>query len=120
MLGMFYAIRGVFILFGTILIFPFTTMVFEKERSYPFLKCGFFYFFLNAVLSVVFLAVVLRATLWYKYHEREEKPYSHTCVEEYYRHYDTRRDSTSNINKWVQAMPQANDGIPIYGTIDEI
>ena len=119
MLGMFYAIRGVFILFGTILIFPFTTMVFEKDRSYSLFKCGFFYFFLNAVLSVVFLAVVLRATLWYKFREREEKPYSHAYVEEYYRHYATRRDSTSIINKRMQAMPQINDGIPTYGSIDE-
>ena len=94
-------------------------MEFKKDSSYPFLECGFFYFFLDAVLFLIFLAVVLKATLWYKYHEREEKPYSHVYVEAYYGPYMTRRDSTSNINKQVQATPQINDGILNYGTMDE-
>ena len=76
-------------------------------------------FFFNAVLSLIFLVVVMKATLWYKYREREEKPYSHAYVEEYYGHYVTRRVSTCNINERTQVMPQINGGIPTYGNMDE-
>ena len=53
-------------------------ILFWNLDSFTFLKC-------SAVLG--FPEVVSRVILWKKYREREEKPYSHAYVEEYYRHY---------------------------------
>ena len=71
----------------------------EKTAHILFWNVDSSNFFLDAVLFFIFLSVLLRATLWYKYHEREEKPYSHAYVEEYYGCYIRRMGNTSNINK---------------------
>ena len=49
--------------------------------------CGFFYYLCNTVLGVAGLLAFVAAARWYRYRERDDPPYGHQYVEEYYSRY---------------------------------
>ena len=88
LLGTFYALRGIFVLLGCSSIYIFTTKYFE--HSSLFSDCGFIFYGVNICLGFVFLCVSMRAIKWYQYRKREEKPYDHRYVEDYYSRYASK------------------------------
>ena len=110
--GVFYAFRGFFILLGCLAVFPFTAHVFEKaSHHYPLLECGFFYYTFNMFLGAACLAIIMLASRWYRYREREDKPYDHTYVENYYHRYvGWGRARGNTISEEEDSLPQANSG----------
>ena len=44
---------------------------------------------------MIFIVVAIAANRWYKYRQREDKPYDHTYVEDYYSWYASRRQDVS-------------------------
>ena len=108
LLGTFYALRGIFILLGCSFTIIFTTNIFEQARH--FMDCGFIFYGMNVFLGFVFLFIALRAIKWYQYRKREETPYDHRYVEDYYSRYaskvvdsthdDTTDESQHNYGTW--------------------
>ena len=88
LLGAFYAVRGMYILIGCLIAYIFTTHPFEETHS--FWDCGFIYYLFNAFLGFVCLYVAVKASKWYQYRLRQEKPYDHRYVEEYYSRYASK------------------------------
>lgn len=115
LLGMFYTIRGMFILVGCLMVFPFSASVLENTGISPFLDCGFFYYLFNAILGLLCLALAMGGNWWYRYREREEKPYSHTYVEDYY----ANRGNPMISSTEMPLGSQIDCSILNYGTMDE-
>ena len=86
LLGMFYAFRGVAITLGCLFTFPFMQESLWAGHNGVF-DCGFFYYLCNTVLGVAGLLAFVAAARWYRYRERDDPPYGHQYVEEYYSRY---------------------------------
>ena len=89
LLGVFYALRGLFITLGCIL-----TLVFAQEKLWGdhrgIFDCGFYYYLSNSVLGVIGLVVFLMAARQYRNRERDDPPYTHQYAEDYYSRYASR------------------------------
>jgi len=83
LLGVFYAIRGLFIMLGCVFIIPFNQPKIWKRQDTVF-NCGFYYYLMNTLLAVVCVVVFVAAAKWYHQREREERPYEHVYAENYY------------------------------------
>ena len=86
LLGMFYAFRGISITLGCVFTFPFMQESLWAGHNGIF-DCGFFYYLCNTVLGVAGLLAFVAAARWYHYRERDDPPYGHQYVEEYYSRY---------------------------------
>ena len=86
LLGMFYAFRGVAITLGCVFTFPFMQESLWAGHNGVF-DCGVFYYLCNTVLGVAGLLAFVAAARWYCYRERDDPPYGHQYVEEYYSRY---------------------------------
>ena len=95
LLGVFYHCRGIYSLIGNIAVFPFTFQISNWSQHSPFLECGFLFYIYNSLLGVVFIVVAIAAFKRYRYRQREDKPYDHRYVEEYYGKYARQRDDDS-------------------------
>lgn len=78
LVGLSYAVRGLFQLIGAILIFPFLYWKF----SYP--SCGFAYYSMNVVIGLVSFIMFVWVAKRYKLRERDEPSRERQFVEEYY------------------------------------
>ena len=117
LLGVFYTIRGFFVLLGCLVVFPFTSQALDWSQTSLFLECGFLYYIFNALLGVVFIVVAIAANRWYKYRQREDKPYDHTYVEDYYSRYASRRQDVSLSNEEASSRhPNSIDYGSVRGT----
>ena len=96
LIGLWYAIKGLFELLATLLVIPF---MFWKH-SFP--SCGFVYYLVNIVIGVFALTVYVCVARRYKKRERDEPYNIRQYAEEYYSnpqqepHYDY--SISSNIN----------------------
>ena len=96
LIGLWYAIKGLFELLATLLVIPF---MFWKH-SFP--SCGFAYYLVNIVIGVFALTVYVCVARRYKKRERDEPYNIRQYAEEYYSnpqqepHYDY--SISSNIN----------------------
>ena len=86
LLGMFYAFRGISITLGCLFTLPFMQESLWAGHNGIF-DCGFFYYLCNTVLGVAGLLAFVAAARWYRYRERDDPPYGHQYVEEYYSRY---------------------------------
>ena len=117
LLGVFYTIRGFFILLGCLVVFPFTSQALDWSQTSLFLECGFLYYIFNALLGVVFIVVAIAANRWYKYRQREDKPYDHTYVEDYYSRYASRRQDVSLSDEESSSRFPINSNSINYGSV---
>lgn len=86
LVGVFYAFRGVSIILGSVLTFPFMQNSLWAGHNGVF-DCGLFYYLCNTVLGVAGLLAFVKAARWYRYRERDDPPYGHQYAEEYYSRY---------------------------------
>ena len=117
LLGVFYTIRGFFMLLGCLVIFPFTSRALDWSQTSLYLECGFLYYIINALLGVVFIVVAIAANRWYKYRQREDKPYDHMYVEDYYSRYASRRQDVSLNDEEVSSRYPINSNSINYGSM---
>ena len=119
LLGVFYTFRGLFTLLGCIVIYPFTATVLDKGlHASPFLECGFLFYLLNAALCLCSLCMALKCKRWYKYRQREEKPYDQTYVENYYYRYARKNDILDSDGNQTPETRINSRICPDYGTIE--
>ena len=96
LIGLWYAIKGLFELLATLLVVPFPFW----KHSFP--SCGFVYYLVNIVIGVFSLTVYVCVARRYKKRERDEPCNIRQYAEEYYSnpqqepHYDY--SISSNIN----------------------
>ena len=89
------AVRGFFILVGTLLVYPFAIGHHWEEDggSTQITGCGFYYFLLSTILGSIGFATIPAAIKWYQYRVREDKPYGPSYVEDYYSRYFKRMNA---------------------------
>lgn len=87
LLGVYYAIRGLFVILGCLLTAPFLRRGIWKECGNEVTNCGFYYYLMNTVLGLGAVLLFWAAARWYQYRVREDRPYGHHYVEEYYSRY---------------------------------
>ena len=78
LIGVLYAIRGLYQLVATLLVLPFTL------TTINLISCGFWYYFMNIVIGVVALLVYTCVAKSYRYRERDEFCNIHQYAENYY------------------------------------
>ncbi len=83
LLGVFYGIRGFFIMLGCTFILPFTQEDFWKGYG-NVANCGFYYYLVNAIFGSAGLVLFWLAARWYQNREREDRPYGPSYVDTYY------------------------------------
>ena len=97
LLGVFYLFRGLFSVLGCLLVFPFAS--FDYSWKSPYLECGFLYYIFNSLLGVVLILAAMATYKWYRYRQREDKPYDHRYVEDYYRKYVSHSQGSNVIEE---------------------
>ena len=78
LIGVLYAIRGLYQLVATLLVLPFAV------PTIHLISCGFWYYLMNIVIGVVALLVYMCVAKRYKYRKRDEFCNIHQYAEEYY------------------------------------
>ena len=79
--GVFFAIKGMFILLAAVLLVPFSLATTTTILS-SYVSCGFGYFFLTLAMSLFGLVLFACVRRWYKYRMRDEEPFCQAVVEE--------------------------------------
>ncbi len=116
LLGVFYAVRGFFIMSGCVLVFPFTIMtLWESQVKKGMFDCGFYYYLMTTMLALVVIIIVLGAVRWYHYRDREDRPYGPGYVEDYYHRYVRLNQA---IEEPVRSSGRIDSSILHYGTMD--
>ena len=86
LVGVFFAIKGLFQLSSAILLLPFSLPHYWEEgkfRNDPrALNCDFGYLFIVCVLAIIGLVLFSVAAKRYQYRERDDPPYNQAIVEE--------------------------------------
>ena len=81
LIGTFFAIKGVFQLFGIAVIYvPFT----QWEWQLKFPSCGFVYYLINVVIGIVGIVAYTCVARQYQYRQRDEPDNIYRYAEEYY------------------------------------
>ena len=92
LIGMFFAIKGVFKLLGVLLLYiptalkcnPFDLIVHIDETVPVFPICGFIYYFINVVIALLGIVAFAIVAKRYEYRERDEPDNIYRYAEEYY------------------------------------
>ena len=86
LIGLLYAIQGMFKFLGAISILPFSLKAlwedsYMRNHLPSVTNCGFGYFLLNCTVGLMGLVLFTVAARRYKYRERDDPPYNQTTVE---------------------------------------
>ena len=84
LVGMFFAIKGVFQLLSAFLLLPFSLPDYWTTEHPKKVNCGFGYLFLVDGLAFIGLVILSVVAKKYKYRERDDPPYDQMVVEEVY------------------------------------
>ena len=86
LIGIFFAIKGVFQLVSSIMLFPFSSDTIWAEghmrKHPPVISCGFGYLLFTLVGALIGVALLSVVAKRYKYRERDDRPYDQSMVEE--------------------------------------
>ena len=80
LIGLLYAIRGVYQGIATLLVVPFAVSSLDSVSP----SCGFYYYLVNVVLGVIAVLAYMWVARRYRYRERDEPSNIHRYAEEYY------------------------------------
>ena len=98
LIGVFFAIRGVFQLISSLVLSPFSSdAIWSKGymRDHPpVTNCGFGYLLFISVVALVGFSLFSVVAKRYKYRERDDKPYDYTMVEEVFDRRNRMRQPT--------------------------
>ena len=99
-IGVFFAIRGLFHFLNSIIIIPFSLVhpwaSKEMLEHPPVTNCGFVYLLFTCVVGLIGLILFSVAAKKYKYRQRDEGLFSQQVVEDIYDRYLT--DSVDNFD----------------------
>ena len=84
LVGMFFAIKGLFQLLSAFLLLPFSLPNYWTTRHPKEVNCGFGYLFIVSGLAFISLVIFSAVAKKYKYRERDDPPYDQMVVEEVY------------------------------------
>ena len=115
LLGVHYAIRGFYTLVGFSLVFPFAK---PSWSEYNFFTCGVSYYLVHSFIGIGGILSFCVAARWYQYRKRDERPYGHDYVEDYYNRYMTRPPNTNSGDPEERAAVLVNNSLLDYGTMD--
>ena len=86
LVGIFFAIKGLFQFIGVVTIFPFAIpRIWDHINAVT--NCGFGYYLFTIVVALIGLVVFLVVVRRYKYRQRDERPYDPRFAEQYYERY---------------------------------
>ena len=94
LIGLLYAIRGLYQLFATLLVIPFRVSVISYTIHH--ISCGFYYYLTNIVIGVVALLVYTSVAKRYRYRVRDELCNVHQYAENYYSNQQYREELGDN------------------------
>ena len=97
LLGVFYTIRGFFIILGCVFTFPFAQTELWQDCDKT-LNCGFYYYLMNTLFGIESMLVFMVAARWYQYRIREDRPYDHYYAESYYSRYTSPEQDDTQVN----------------------
>ena len=84
LIGMFYAIRGVFKFLGAVIILPFSQKrlwTTAHQGDHSVINCGFGYLLLNCLVGAIGLVLFSVAAKLYRYRKRDDPPFNQMNVE---------------------------------------
>ena len=84
LIGLLYAIKGLYQLLATILTVPFTVVYVSHPSHVGQVTCGFYYYLVNIVIGLIAVLMYMWVAKKYKYRERDEICEVHRYAEEYY------------------------------------
>ena len=86
LIGVFFAIRGIFQLISSLILFPFSSDKIWSEgymkTNPPVTNCGFGYLLSISVIAMIGLILFAFVARRYKYRERDDRPYDYYIVED--------------------------------------
>ena len=83
LIGVFFAIKGIFQLIGSLLFFLFlTNSVWVRKHVTAVTNCGFGYLLFTCVAVLIGLILFSVVARRYKYRERDDRPYDQSQIEE--------------------------------------
>ena len=90
LIGLLYAIRGVYLLLATFLLLLFRYVY--PISTFHYISCGFWYYLMNIVIGVVALLVYTCVAKRYRYRVRDELCNVHQYAENYYSNQQYREE----------------------------
>ena len=108
LLGVYYALRGLFVVLGSVSTLPFAQERLWGDQHGKF-GCGFYYYLSNSAFSVLGLVAFILAARWYRYRTRDDPPYRHQYAEDYYSRY---------VSQPTHRLIDGHDLQDSYGTMD--
>ncbi len=97
--GVFYFFCGFYNLLSILTVFPFTSHLVDTWTKHSrYLECGFLYYIFNSLVGVAFIVASMVTYKYYKYRQREDKPYDQRYVVDYYSKYISRRNVVNAVN----------------------
>ena len=107
LVGVFFAIKGLFQLISAILLLPFSLPQRWTQGQFVSdpraINCGFGYLLTVCVLAFIGMILFLVVVKWYRYRERDDPPYNQAIVEEVF---------AKKVNQNVTQVYSPDD--PIY------
>ena len=83
LIGVFFAIKGIFQLISTVVLFLFSTnTIWVRKHVTAVTNCGFGYLLFTCVAALVGLILFSVVAKRYKYRERDDRPYDQSQIEE--------------------------------------
>ena len=86
LIGVFFAIRGIFQVISSIILFPFSSDSIWREglmrTNPPVTNCCFGYLLFILVTALIGLILFSAVAKIYKYRERDDRPYDYTMIED--------------------------------------
>ena len=104
LLGVFFAITGVFQFLSSLALTPFSSQkIWARDEHSPVISCLSGYLFFTCVVALIGFALFSVVAKWYKYRERDDKPYDQRFVIDVYNRYltqahDYEQSYSTNIN----------------------
>ena len=112
--GLFFAIKGIFIVLAAALLIPFSLTTTTTILS-PYVSCGFGYFFLTLAMSLIGLVLFACVRRRYKYRMRDEEPFCQAVVEEIFerRLQHNTEDSLLESSDIVPGSSERRSSVPV-------
>ena len=112
LVGMLFAIRGLFRVVGIVLLFPFALdQIWNRGHlryDPPVTSCAFGYYLVTIVVALVGLCLLFIAVKKYKYRKREDEPFSQAQVEEiFYRR--IQQEQSMSITRRMNRLSADHD-----------
>ena len=104
LIGVFFAIRGIFQLFSSLALFPFSSDSIwsngNMKTNPPVTNCGFGYLLSMSIVAIVGLILFGVVARRYRYRERDDRPYDYTMVEDIFDRRNRMRPPSPNYDDY--------------------